>query len=445
VGDATLVPLGAAALNRPCQTEGVVVISRWWSGRTGVERFDLSTRWPLYLLSGSEPLIVLLFVLGQERVRAWGAAVLLVVTVAHTIACVSLLRAGIAHLLGGPRPAARLIGLAVTLTAAGLAAGVAAFPASGREVQGATSFIPVGLAVAVVFCGALTVAATPLLPPRRLLGVLVLPAAVAGILQAATADADGQPSWALVYLLYVGSLAITYRLSVWFLGVVWEIDRSRDVQAQLAVAEERLRFARDLHDVLGRNLALIAVNSELAAQLVRRGQDGAVEHMLQVHQTAQDSMREMREVVGGYRNADLDAELAGARSVLRSAGIGARVIGDGADLSRTNQAALGWVVREATTNIIRHSDPTTVKIELDVVHAAGTGPTAVLRIENDGIRRPGPSAGSGTGLVGLRERLAGLGGELTAEAIAGGRFLLQARLPLTREAPEAPTPPEPLP
>ena len=130
---------------------------------------------------------------------------------------------------------------------------------------------------------------------------------------------------------------------------------------------------------------------------------------------------------------------------MRSAGISARVIGDGAGLSHTTQAALGWVVREATTNIIRHSDPTAVKIELDVVQAAGSGPTAVLRIENDGVRRPGPSAGSGTGLVGLRERLAGLGGDLTAEAIPGGRFLVQVRLPLARESPAAPTPAEPLP
>jgi two-component system, NarL family, sensor histidine kinase DesK len=275
--------------------------------------------------------------------------------------------------------------------------------------------------------------------------VVLLPAAVAGILQAATANTAGQPSWAVVYLLYVGSMVITYRLSVWVLGVVWEIDRSRGVQAQLAVAEERLRFARDLHDVLGRNLALIAVNSELAAQLVRRGQDGAVERVVQVHQTAEDSMREIREVVGGYRDADLDAELAGARSVLRSAGISARVIGDGAHLTRTTQAALGWVVREATTNIIRRSDPTTVRIELDVVHAAGAGPAAVLRIENDGIRQPRTSAISGTGLIGLRERLAGLGGDLTAETIPDGRFVLRARLPLAREAPAVPTPAEPLP
>jgi two-component system, NarL family, sensor histidine kinase DesK len=419
-------------------------MTRWWSGRPGVERFDLSTRWPLYLLAASEPVIALLFVVGQEQVRAWGAAVLLAVAMAHTVACVRLLRAGIAHLLGGPRPPARLVGLAVLLTAAGLAAGAAAFPALGPEVQGA-SFSPVGLAVTALFCGALTAAATPLLRPRQLLAAVALPAAAAGILQATMAGTGGQPSWALAYLLYVGPAVITFRFSVWLLGVVWEIDRSRDAQARLAVAEERLRFARDLHDVLGRNLALIAVNSELAAQLVRRGQDGAVDHMLQVHQTAQDSMREMREVVGGYRNADLDAELAGARSVLRSAGISARVVGDGAGLSGTAQAALGWVVREATTNIIRHSEPTTVKIELDVVQAAGTGPTAVLRIENDGVRGPRPSPGAGTGLVGLRERLAGLGGDLNAEAISGGRFLLQARLPLTRAAPAAPTPAEPVP
>jgi two-component system sensor histidine kinase DesK len=302
----------------------------------------------------------------------------------------------------------------------------------------------VGFAVALLFCGALTAAATPLLRPRLLLGAVVLPAAVAGVLQAATDGPGGQASWALVYLLYVGPVAVTYRLSVWYLAMMLELDRARDVQARLAVAEERLRFARDLHDVLGRNLALIAVNSELAARLVGRGRDGAVERMLQVHQTAQDSMRELREVVGGYRNADLDAELAGARSVLRSAGIGTRVIGDGTGLPPGAQAALGWVVREATTNIIRHSDPTTVTIELDVVQAAG--PTAVLRIENDGVRPPAADAGgAGSGLLGLRERLAGLGGTISVQAVPGGRFLLLARLPLHPAAPAAPTTAEPVP
>jgi ABC-type glutathione transport system ATPase component len=90
-------------------------------------------------------------------------------------------------------------------------------------------------------------------------------------------------------------------------------------------------------------------------------------------------------VRGGELFALLGTNGAGKTSTL-AAGISARVIGDGAHLTRTTQAALGWVVREATTNIIRHSDPTTVRIELDVVHAAGAGPAAVLRIENDGVR-----------------------------------------------------------
>jgi two-component system sensor histidine kinase DesK len=122
-------------------------------------------------------------------------------------------------------------------------------------------------------------------------------------------------------------------------------------------------------------------------------------------------------------------------------------VGDGAGLSRPAQAALGWVVREATTNIIRHSDPTTVTIELDVVQDADTGPAAVLRIENDGVH-PADSGGGatgGSGLVGLRARLADLGGDLDAEALSGSRFVVQVRLPLTRRSPVAATVAEPMP
>ena len=150
------------------------------------------------------------------------------------------------------------------------------------------------------------------------------------------------------------------------------------------MAQDRLRVARDVHDVLGHNLALIALNSELAAQLVRRGQPGADEYMLAVRRTAQDSMREVRDAVGGSRNADLESELAGARSVLRSAGVGVRVIGDGSGLPSGVQSALGWVVREATTNIIRHSEPDTVKIELaDDENLIRSALAALLGLEDD--------------------------------------------------------------
>jgi two-component system sensor histidine kinase DesK len=143
-------------------------------------------------------------------------------------------------------------------------------------------------------------------------------------------------------------------------------------------------------------------------------------------------MREVRDVVAGSRTTDLDSELAGARSVLQSGGISARVIGEGATLPSAAQATLGWVVREATTNIIRHSDPTTVRIELAL--GDGSEPVAVMRIENDGAPDQSALNGRGTGLTGLRERLLVLGGTLEAGPAPGGRFLVEARLPVETES-----------
>jgi two-component system sensor histidine kinase DesK len=464
---------------RLCQAEEMIgmAASKPSAGpgrRAGFEAIDLGTRGPLYLASGSEPLAVLLFLVGQPGLTVVLGGAIVVVSLLHAVACILLLRAGLAHFLGGPRPARLLIAVTAVLTGTGvvLAALLGGWPENGLR------FTPSAGAIAVTFGLAFTCAVAPLLSAVRLVGLVVAVAAGAGLLEI-VAGAPGQQLWALNYLPVVGGAALSYRFSIWFLGVAWEMNRAREVQARLAVAEERLRFARDLHDVLGRNLALIAVNSQLAAELVRRGQEGAVERMLDVHRTAQDSMREVREVVAGSHATDLDSELAGARSVLRSAGIGVRVIGDGAALPPAAQVALGWVVREATTNIIRHSDPTTVRIDLEVGpvdsvgpgevggpgEAGGTGEAggrrAVLRIANDGVRakaKPKPKARTevkteaktvvedevkdqeedefrdevraGTGLAGLRERLAGLGGDLSAGAEPGDRFVVRARLPL---------------
>src|SRR5690606_41188111 len=115
-------------------------------------------------------------------------------------------------------------------------------------------------------------------------------------------------------------------------------------------------FGRDLHDVLGRNLAVIALKSELAVQLARRGRPEAVEQTIEVQRIAQESQREVREVVRGYCEADLDAELAGARGVLTAAGIDCEVSNPVTGLPDAVQSALGWVVREATTNVLRHGN-----------------------------------------------------------------------------------------
>jgi two-component system sensor histidine kinase DesK len=396
-------------------------IGRSWRTRTDVDRADLATRWQLFAFSASEPLVVLLVVADASVHRNWAVVALLAFAVAHTVLCIALLTAAINRLHRGPSPRRWLLVtvLAGPFVAVGLS--VAAFPGPG----GGRVSTEAGAAMLTFAAGAIG-AATPLLPVRVLPALVVVPAtgllAVQGLVQ------DLQHTlWAIYYVLVSTGAIITYATAVWFLGVMWELADSRDTQAQLAVAEERLRFSRDLHDVLGRNLALMAVNSELAAQLARRGDPLAVDHMLAVQQVAQDSVREVREVVSGYRAAALDVELAGAQSLLRATGIDVRLIGDGRDLPVAAQAALGWVVREAVTNIIRHSDPSRVTISL-----TSNASAVVLLISNDGVRAE--SADVGHGLVGLQERLATIDGVLTAESLPDKSFSLSVRLPLASEA-----------
>ena len=189
----------------------------------------------------------------------------------------------------------------------------------------------------------------------------------------------------LVSLALVAALSGAYSLLVsrcgaWTLSVMWESDRARETEARLAVAEERLRFGRDMHDVLGRNLAVIALKAELAVQLAQRGRPEAVAQMVEVQRIAQESQKEVREVVRGYREADLGVEIEGARGVLEAAGIGCDFSGPADGLPVEAQSALGWVVREATTNVLRHGDARAVAIRL-----ALTERTATLVVENDGV------------------------------------------------------------
>lgn len=114
------------------------------------------------------------------------------------------------------------------------------------------------------------------------------------------------------------ALTFTCGFSVWLVKSVWDLDSARELQTRLAVAEERLRFGRDMHDVMGRNLAVIALKSELAVQLVRRGgTEQAAEQMAEVQRIARESQREVRDVVRGYREVDLHTELEGARGCWR--------------------------------------------------------------------------------------------------------------------------------
>jgi two-component system, NarL family, sensor histidine kinase DesK len=415
---------------------------RRWNERGSLGRFEVWTRAILYALLAAVP--VLAVVLGvQHQVRVPGLAVFLLLSAAQAGVCIALLHAGLGrYLAAGPQPNRWLVASAAALTAAGVLAGAAAFPAF--TLPAGTAF-PVSMQVTVLFGGALILALTLLLSLRALTALVLVSAAGASGLTASVGragpGAHGQSLIAasLFYALIVGVGVLIGRVSPGQLRVMSELDRSRTAHARLSVAEERLRFARDLHDVLGRNLSLIAVQSELAAELARRGDQGAAGQMLQVRRVAHESLREMRAVVGGYRTADLGTELAGAQEVLRSAGMSCRVIGDGAGLPADVQAALGWVVREGTTNIIRHSDATACTIELGILDSPGAPRAVTLSMDNDRVHTP--AAGSaGSGLAGLGERLAGLGGSITTGHPRHGQFRLEASLPACRAAAPLPGP-----
>lgn len=251
-----------------------------------------------------------------------------------------------------------------------------------------------------------------LVPDDRVsLGVVLAAGVLFALSGVATGNVVGGTLTAALFL-------VSSRASMWVLGIVSELDTARQAQAQLAVMEERLRFSRDVHDVLGRRLSTIAVQAELAGTLAVRGDEGAAELMQELRGGAHEALREARELARGYRVTDFAQELSGARSLLRSAGVEVRVAGE--TVPRAWQEAAGWIVRESVTNVLRHSAAGLVEI----AYADGR-----LTVVNDGVR-PG-SPGEGSGLRGLRERLSPLGASLTAEPGLGERWIVVADLPGT--------------
>ncbi|WP_197429725.1 sensor histidine kinase [Auraticoccus cholistanensis] len=245
----------------------------------------------------------------------------------------------------------------------------------------------------------------------------------------------------LIYAFFVAS----FWLSGWMLRVMYALDDARGQSAQLAIAEERLRISRDLHDVFGRTLATVAVKSELAAELARRGRpERAADEMAQVRRIADEAGKEVRRVVAGVRGSDLPQELVGARSLLSSAGIEC-VLSNQLPEGRVAPevgAVLGAVVREAVTNVIRHSRARSARITLRLLD--GPTPAVELVVVNDGLREPEHDDGSrGNGLLGMTERLAAVGGGLSHRIDPDAdTFTLTAVAPLaTADAGAAPAAP----
>lgn len=269
-------------------------------------------------------------------------------------------------------------------------------------VRTALAAIAVSVAGTLVMstCGRLAVVAT--IAIAGLLGILLEPSPM--------------PSFYLA--LFPAVFAVAVRISLWTLDVTAELEDARDARAQLAVADERLRFSRDLHDVLGRDLSTIAVTAGLMAELARRSDDRAIEKAEAIRDLAQSSLRDVRSVVRGYRSIDLDQEVRGAVSLLAASGIDVDATGGAGDVPEPHREHLAWAVREGVTNVLRHASPTRVRIALS---ARG------LEVVNDGAH-PAEDDARGTGLIGLGERLGTHGAQLT-HARDGETFHLTVTLP----------------
>jgi two-component system, NarL family, sensor histidine kinase DesK len=199
---------------------------------------------------------------------------------------------------------------------------------------------------------------------------------------------------------------------------------ARDDFARIAVTKERLRFARDLHDLLGYSLSAITLKSELAAQLVSSSPDRAREELRGIVEISRQALADVREVASSYRSLSLLNELSSARAVLSAAGVKAHLKVDYDRLTREADTALATVVREGVTNAVRHS-----KASRCLIEALAEGGVVTLRIVNDGVPRGGedPGVSHGSGLDSLAARMAAIGGRLSAGATPDGCFHLVAQ------------------
>ena len=216
---------------------------------------------------------------------------------------------------------------------------------------------------------------------------------------------------------------------------------SHEEVRRLAALAERERIGRDLHDLLGHTLSLVALKSDLASRLIARDPAAARKEMDDVSGVARDALAQVRRAVSGIRAAGLAAELASARLLLESDGVRFSYDIGQVPLSAEQETVLALAVREAVTNIQRHAQAGGASVSLHSVSGQdlsgqGVGPQVSLRIEDDGR---GGAIVPGNGLCGMRERIEALGGRLRVDATPGQGTRVEVLLP----APAAGLDPEP--
>jgi len=286
-----------------------------------------------------------------------------------------------------------------------------------------------GSAFLWLFVGVSAIAGVTL-PARRAFEVVVVLTLLTIAMGVGISGGVAQTDW-----LHLIPLVLLVRgLGVDMIGLALLADALRYLHAtrrelaRMAVIEERLRLARDLHDLLGHNLSLIALKSELAERLLVHEPARAAHEIQQVQHVARQTLREVREAVANEREPTLRSELDGARQLLEAAGIAWTIEDTTGALPPAIDAVLAWTVREGVTNVIRHSRARQCRIQVSCANGS-----ARAEIANDGEREQGMHSRTGSGLAGLAERVQVHGGYLEAgPKLADGiwSFCLSVELPI---------------
>ena len=213
------------------------------------------------------------------------------------------------------------------------------------------------------------------------------------------------PGWELDF--YTPSIAAGAGFMMWGVKQIMarnvELIVVRSEKDRLVVEQERNRFARDLHDILGHSLTVITVKTELARRLLDVDLDRARSELADLETLARESMADVRRAVQGYREITLPGEIARARAALSAAGIEHELPNSADDVAATHRELFAWVIREGVTNVIKHSRAGVCR-----VHMSATS----VRVVDDGLGCV--TEGAGHGLTGLRERAAAIGATVRA-------------------------------
>jgi two-component system sensor histidine kinase DesK len=232
--------------------------------------------------------------------------------------------------------------------------------------------------------------------------------------------------WSQAFVVALALLASTAFTRL--LETVAELRRTRSELARVAVAEERERFSRDLHDLLGHTLSVMVVKAQAVRRLAATDPEAAAAHAADIERVGRSALLDVRQAVDAMRAPSLPEELAGAREALASAGIRASIDAGSAEVPGDAGTALAWALREAVTNVLRHSEADACTITV-----AERDDHVELVVTDNGVGAPAPARSRAGGLDGLRDRMQTAGGALETGATGEG-YRLVASVPVAAMA-----------